>query len=101
MDFLKADTLPWLGVAQQRMRDSLHAERLPHSSLLLSAPGLGAERLADWMAALALCESPHGVPPAAPAPRVRCCDRILIRIIIWSNSKTMRSRSKWTRCAIS
>jgi DNA polymerase-3 subunit delta' len=57
VDFLNADTLPWLHVYQQRVRDSLEAERLPHSTLLLSAPGLGAESLANWMAALALCES--------------------------------------------
>jgi len=57
VDFLTADSLPWLGLSQQRLRDSLLAERLPHSSLLLSPPGLGAEHLANWMAALALCES--------------------------------------------
>jgi DNA polymerase III subunit delta' len=68
VDFLSADSLPWLGVSQQHVRDSLHAERLPHSSLLLSTPGLGAEHLANWMAALALCESrqerPCGVCPS-------------------------------------
>jgi DNA polymerase III subunit delta' len=57
VDFLTADSLPWLGLSQQRLRDSMLAERLPHSSLLLSTPGLGAEHLANWMAALALCES--------------------------------------------
>ena len=56
MDFLKADSLPWLAQSQQRVRDSLLAQRLPHSVLLLSAPGLGAEALANWMTALALCE---------------------------------------------
>ena len=68
MDFLSADSLPWLRVSQQRLRDSLLAQRLPHSSLLLSKPGLGAEQLASWMAALALCESqserPCGVCPS-------------------------------------
>jgi DNA polymerase-3 subunit delta' len=57
MDFLSADSLPWLESAQQRLRASLAAQRLPHSLLLLSAPGLGAEQLANWIAALALCES--------------------------------------------
>jgi DNA polymerase-3 subunit delta' len=57
VDFLTADSLPWLGLSQQRLRDSMLAARLPHSSLLLSTPGLGAEHLANWMAALALCES--------------------------------------------
>lgn len=57
MDFLSADSLPWLEVARQRLRDARRAERLPHSSLILSTPGLGAEHLANWMAALALCES--------------------------------------------
>jgi DNA polymerase III subunit delta' len=62
MDFLSADSLPWLDGARQRMRAALEAGRLPHSLLILSAPGLGAERLADWITALALCESPVGRP---------------------------------------
>lgn len=67
MDFLSADALPWLRSSQQHFRDSLLAQRLPHSSLLLSAPGLGAERLANWMAALALCES-RAEPPCGICP---------------------------------
>jgi DNA polymerase-3 subunit delta' len=57
MDFLSADSLPWLEGAQQRLRASLAAKRLPHSLLLLSTPGLGAEQLANWISALVLCES--------------------------------------------
>ncbi|MHB8476155.1 MAG: DNA polymerase III subunit [Steroidobacteraceae bacterium] len=57
MDILSADSLPWLGGAQQRLRAAFAAQRLPHSLLLLSAPGLGAEQLANWITALALCES--------------------------------------------
>jgi DNA polymerase III subunit delta' len=57
MDFLSADSLPWLEGAQQRLRASLAANRLPHSLLLLSTPGLGAEQLANWITALVLCES--------------------------------------------
>ena len=68
MDFLSADSLPWLLSAQQRLRASFTAGRLPHSLLLLSPPGLGAEHLASWTTALALCESqdarPCGVCPA-------------------------------------
>jgi len=62
MDFLSADSLPWLQGAQQRLRAALDARRLPHSLLLLSAPGLGAEQLANWICALALCESPESRP---------------------------------------
>jgi DNA polymerase III subunit delta' len=62
MDFLSADALPWLKQAQQRMRAALGGGRLPHSLLLLSVPGLGAEPLANWIAALALCESPGERP---------------------------------------
>ena len=62
MDFLSADSLPWLQSAQTRMRAALAAQRLPHSLLLLSTPGLGAEQLASWISALALCQHP-GVPP--------------------------------------
>src|ERR1700730_6786616 len=57
MDFLSADTLPWLKEPQQRMRAAFGAGRLPHSLLRLSVPGLGAEQLANWITALALCES--------------------------------------------
>ena len=62
MDFLSADSLPWLHGAQQRLRASNSAQRLPHSLLLLSAPGLGAEQLANWITALALCESLRSRP---------------------------------------
>jgi DNA polymerase III subunit delta' len=57
VDFLSADSLPWLKDAQQRLLASLSSGRLPHSLLLLSVPGLGAEQLANWITALALCES--------------------------------------------
>jgi DNA polymerase III subunit delta' len=57
MDFLSADSLPWLQGAQQRLRDARAAQRLPHSLLLLSTPGLGAEQLTNWISALILCES--------------------------------------------
>jgi DNA polymerase III subunit delta' len=62
MDFLSADSLPWLNDAQQRLRVALAASRFPHSLLLLAPPGLGAERLANWIAALLLCESQGARP---------------------------------------
>jgi DNA polymerase III subunit delta' len=67
VDYLSADSLPWLHPSQERLRHSLRANRLPHSSLVLSTPGLGAEYFANWMAALALCEAPQrpcGVCPS-------------------------------------
>ena len=62
MDFVSADSLPWLHGAQQRLRAAFALGRLPHSLLLLSTPGLGAEQLASWITALALCESSDGRP---------------------------------------
>jgi DNA polymerase-3 subunit delta' len=62
MDFLSADSLPWLRGAQTRMRTALEAQRLPHSLLVLSIPGLGAELLSNWITALALCESQEQRP---------------------------------------
>jgi DNA polymerase III subunit delta' len=62
MDFVSADSLPWLQGAQQRLRASLAAQRLPHSLLVLSKPGLGAEQLANWITALVLCESGDSRP---------------------------------------
>jgi len=57
LDFLSAASLPWLGDARQRLTAARAAGRLPQSLLLLSVPGLGAQALAHWTAALALCES--------------------------------------------
>jgi DNA polymerase-3 subunit delta' len=62
LDFLNADSLPWLKDSQQRLRASLSTGRLPHSLLVLSVPGLGAEQLGNWITALALCESPGTRP---------------------------------------
>ena len=70
MDFLIADSLPWLHGTQQRLRSALAAGRLPHSLLLLSTPGLGAESLARWITALILCES-QGTRPCAVCPSCR------------------------------
>jgi DNA polymerase-3 subunit delta' len=68
MDFLSANSLPWLATAQQQLRAAAGAGRIPHSLLLLSVPGLGAEALAHWVTGLALCESsdprPCGVCPS-------------------------------------
>ena len=57
MDFLSADSLPWLHGPQQRVRETVSARRLPHALLILSVPGLGAEQLANWIAASTLCDS--------------------------------------------
>ena len=73
MDFLSAETLPWLHGARTRMRAAFDAQRLPHSLLLLSNPGLGAEQLANWIGALALCES------QGPRPCGECASCRLLR----------------------
>ncbi len=99
MDILSADSLPWLNGAQQRLRAAFAAQRLPHSLLLLSAPGLGAEQLANWITALALCESTGQRPCGARAPPANCCAPIAIRIRTSCGSRRTRSRSKSTRCA--
>ncbi len=57
MDYVSANSMPWLQEAQQRLRAAHAAGRLPHSVLLLSPPGLGAELLANWISAFILCES--------------------------------------------
>jgi DNA polymerase-3 subunit delta' len=56
LKFETATTLPWLSDAQARLRRAAASARLPHSLLMLSAPGLGADHLAEWMLAFALCE---------------------------------------------
>jgi DNA polymerase-3 subunit delta' len=62
MDFLSANALPWLRDSQQRLHSALESGHLPHSLLVLSVPGLGAEQLAQWITALVLCESPGTRP---------------------------------------
>ena len=73
MDFLSAEALPWLQSARTRVRAAFDAQRLPHSLLLLSNPGLGAEQLANWIGALALCES------QGPRPCGECASCRLLR----------------------
>jgi DNA polymerase-3 subunit delta' len=70
MDFLSADSLPWLKEPQQRLRSALEMGHLPHSLLVLSVPGLGAEHLANWMTALVLCES-QATRPCDACPSCR------------------------------
>jgi DNA polymerase-3 subunit delta' len=67
MDFLSADSLPWLAEPQQSLRAALSARRLPHSLLLTSVPGLGAVELANWITALVLCEASAARPCGACA----------------------------------
>jgi DNA polymerase III subunit delta' len=73
VDFLSAETLPWLQSARTRVLAAFDAQRLPHSLLLLSNPGLGAEQLANWISALALCES------QGPRPCGECASCRLLR----------------------
>jgi len=84
MDFLKADSLPWLAQAQERLRAAHTAGRLPHSLLLLSAPGLGAEALANWSTALKLCESQSGQPCGS------CASCLLLRADTHPDSHIVR-----------
>jgi len=65
VDFLKATTLPWLAPARARLAAAHRRQRLPPALLVLAPPGLGAEALAAWIGALALCD-------AAQAPCGRC-----------------------------
>ncbi len=84
MDILSADSLPWLQGAQAGLRAAHSAGRLPHSLLLLSAPGLGAEQLASWVTALALCESP------SPRPCGTCASCRLLRADSHPDSHVVR-----------
>lgn len=68
MDYLSADGMPWLKAAQLKLREARALKRVPHSLLILSIPGLGAEALAAWFGATLLCElggeSPCGRCPS-------------------------------------
>jgi DNA polymerase III subunit delta' len=84
MDFLSANELPWLAEAQQRLRTAASAGRLPHSLLLLSPPGLGAEQLASWVTGLALCEC------AQPRPCGVCASCLLLKADSHPDSHVVR-----------
>ncbi len=71
MDYLKAATLPWLAEPIGRLRAAGAAARLPHSLLILAAPGLGAAALAAWAGAFALCEA--AAPAARPCGECTAC----------------------------
>jgi len=62
-----ASSLPWLQPAQQRLRQATESRRLPHSLLVQSPAGLGADSLAEWAMAFALCESESPRPCGACA----------------------------------
>ena len=65
MDFQKIETLDWLTGSRQQIQQLLSDERLPHAFLILSKPGLGADLLADWIAAASLCDSKSSRPCGA------------------------------------
>lgn len=67
MDFLKAQSLPWLADAMAQVRHAAAQDRMPHSLLLLGAPGLGVEFLAQWTLAFALCDAADSRPCGACA----------------------------------
>jgi DNA polymerase III subunit delta' len=77
VDFLSADSLPWLGEVQARLRANQAARRLPAALLILSPKGLGAEALAAWITALALCEAPSSAPSGPPCGVCSSC--VLLR----------------------
>ncbi len=67
MNLDAASSLPWLQPAQQRLRQATESRRLPHSLLVQSPAGLGADSLAEWAMAFALCESESPRPCGACA----------------------------------
>lgn len=72
MDFARASSLPWLRESQAALLRLREQSRLPHALLIPAREGVGAEPLAQWMAAVSLCES-------AAAPCGRCASCALLR----------------------
>jgi len=63
---------PWTG-AERAALAAAHAQaRLPHALLLHEAPGAGGDWLAEWAAALVLCEDKE----EQPCGRCRACRRV-------------------------
>ncbi|MDE2348799.1 MAG: hypothetical protein KGL92_09870 [Gammaproteobacteria bacterium] len=76
MDFLKAESLPWLAGPIAQLREAAGADRLPHSLLVLAAPGVGGDRLAAWAMAFALCD--RGGPGDRGRPCGTCASCLLL-----------------------
>jgi DNA polymerase-3 subunit delta' len=72
MDILTAAALPWLEGARSQLEQAWKAGRLPHSLLIVSPLGLGAQALAHWSAALVLCDEAH-----APCGHCASCRLLL------------------------
>jgi DNA polymerase-3 subunit delta' len=85
MDILTGAALPWLAGAREQLLRAERAQRLPHSLLLLAAPGLGAEALAHWAAGLALCEG-AAAGAADSAAAVRPCGRCASCLLLKADS---------------
>ena len=56
MDFLSAQSMPWLDAAREQLRGAHAANRMPHALLIVSIAGLGEQALARWIGALTLCQ---------------------------------------------
>ena len=52
----------WLTRETASLSAAYRAQRLPHGLLIHEAPGAGGEWLAQWLAALVLCEHPERAP---------------------------------------
>lgn len=74
MDFLSAESLPWLAAARDKLRAARAAGRMPHALLIVSIEGLGEQALARWVAALVLCEA------GANAPCGQCATCQLLKV---------------------
>jgi DNA polymerase III subunit delta' len=57
MDIYAANDLPWLKAPADQLARDLDGARIAHAILIVSAEGLGADALADWISAAVLCES--------------------------------------------
>ncbi|MFI4889644.1 MAG: hypothetical protein ACHQIL_03840 [Steroidobacterales bacterium] len=84
MDFLKAEQLFWLDDARARIRQAAGVGRMPHSLLMLSAPGLGVEFLARWTIAFALCDG------AGQRPCGVCASCLLLKADTHPDALTVR-----------
>jgi DNA polymerase-3 subunit delta' len=66
---MKIELPPWLDGPRRLLEEAFAGPRPPHALLLRAAEGLGAERLATWIAVRVLCQSVD----APPCGRCRAC----------------------------
>lgn len=82
--------MPWLSDAKARFMQQLHSAQMPHALLLGLSQGYGGMKLAEEIAAAALCSEPTARESAVIARAASWCSPVTIPIFIFSKPMVNR-----------